>query len=1120
MADDTQFSNLLNSLLSIDNDARTQAEETYNNLTTEVKVGLLLRAISNAQVHEESRLMAAVLLRRVFSSDFQDFFPKLTPEQQTELKQQILLLLQQDVSANLRRKICEVVAEVARNLIDDDGNNQWQEILQLLFQCANSPNVLLQESALRIFASVPGIFGNQQNHFLQIIKEMLMKYLDPSSNAEVRFQAVRAVVAFILLNDKEVEIQKSFTDLLPHVIMITADSIKAEEDQTLIKLLIDMSETIPKYLRPQLETIFEMCVNVFRSEDVEDSWRHLALEVMVSLSENAAAMVRKKAEKYVAALVPLVLKMMTELDDDEDWSVSDEIEDDDTGENNVIAESALDRLACGLGGKAILPHVIQNIPTMLNNPDWKYRHAALMAISAAGEGCHKQMETMLDSITEGTLKYLADPHPRVRYAACNAIGQMCTDFAPVFEKKFHAQVIPGLLNLLDDHANPRVQAHAGAALVNFSEDCPKTILTRYLDGIMNKLGAILNTKFNELVEKGTKLVLEQVVTTIASVADTTEKEFIVYYDQLMPCLKYIIANANTDELKMLRGKTIECVSLIGLAVGAEKFMADASEIMDMLLKTHTEGNLPDDDPQTTYLISAWARICKILGKQFEQYLPLVMGPVMKTAAMKPEVAVLDNDEIQDVESDPDWQFVNLSDQQNFGIRTAGLEDKAAACEMLVCYARELKEGFANYAEEVVRLMVPMFKFYFHDGVRRAAAESLPYLLICAKIKGPQYLESMWAYICPELLKAIETEPEAEVIAELLASLAKCIETLGANCLSAEAMDEVLKIINRFMNEHFEKADKRAQARNEEDYDEAVEEQLAEEDETDVYLLSRIADIIHSLFSIQKVSFLPYFDQVAPHFIKLLDPSRPSWSDRQWALCIFDDLIEFCGPQCAKYQQYFLQLMIQYCKDKQPEVRQAAMYGCGILAQHGGDQFAQTCSVAMPILVEAVMATTAREPENMTVTENAISAIAKILKYNSSAITNADEIISIWFQSLPVTEDDEEAPHIYGYLCDLIQSNHPIVLGNNNSNLPRIVALIGDAFYHGVIQIITPTNENIDNMRLDYVQRNNDVAGRMLNIVKQIQSNGEVFNACIQMINDQQKSALEEAMKNFNNITVA
>lgn len=67
------------------------------------------------------------------------------------------------------------------------------------------------------------------------------------------------------------------------------------------------------------------------------------------------------------------------------------------------------------------------------------------------------MEAMLDNITNAVLRYLLDPHPRVRYAACNAIGQMSTDFSPVFEKKFHEQVIPGLLSLLDDTDNPRVQ---------------------------------------------------------------------------------------------------------------------------------------------------------------------------------------------------------------------------------------------------------------------------------------------------------------------------------------------------------------------------------------------------------------------------------------------------------------------------------------------------------------------------------------------------------------------------------------------------------------------------------------------------------------------------------------
>lgn len=33
------------------------------------------------------------------------------------------------------------------------------------------------------------------------------------------------------------------------------------------------------------------------------------------------------------------------------------------------------------------------------------------------------------------------------------------------------------------------------------------------------------------------------------------------------------------------------------------------------------------------------------------------------------------------------------------------------------FSRELKEHFAEYTEQVVKLMVPMLKFYFHDGVR-------------------------------------------------------------------------------------------------------------------------------------------------------------------------------------------------------------------------------------------------------------------------------------------------------------------------------------------------------------------------------------------------------------------
>ena len=80
----------------------------------------------------------------------------------------------------------------------------------------------------------------------------------------------------------------------------------------------------------------------------------------------------------------------------------------------------------------------------------------------------------------------------------------------------------------------------------------------------------------------------------------------------------------------------------------------------------------------------------------------------------------------------------------------------------------------EYTEQTVKLMVPMLKFYFHDGVRAAAAESLPCLIECAKIRGPQYVQEMWAYICPELLKAIEAEPETSLVSEHLNSMARLV----------------------------------------------------------------------------------------------------------------------------------------------------------------------------------------------------------------------------------------------------------------------------------------------------------------------------------------------------------
>ncbi len=66
------------------------------------------------------------------------------------------------------------------------------------------------------------------------------------------------------------------------------------------------------------------------------------------------------------------------------------------------------------------------------------------------------------------------------------------------------------------------------------------------------------------------------------------------------------------------------------------------------------------------------------------------------------------------------------------------------------------------------------------------------------------------------------------------------------------------------------------------------------------------------------------------------------------------------------------------------------------------------------------------------------------------------------------EDVDESPYVYGYLCDLVEGNHPAILGANTANLPKIVGIIAEAF------------------ALDALPVDHEVRRRMINIVAQVQ----------------------------------
>uniref|UniRef100_A0AC34GA16 Uncharacterized protein n=1 Tax=Panagrolaimus sp. ES5 TaxID=591445 RepID=A0AC34GA16_9BILA len=233
----------------------------------------------------------------------------------------------------------------------------------------------------------------------------------------------------------------------------------------------------------------------------------------------------------------------------------------------------------------------------------------------------------------------------------------------------------------------------------------------------------------------------------------------------------------------------------------------------------------------------------------------------------------------------------------------------------------------------------------------------------------------------------------------------------------------------------------------------------------------------------KESFIEFFDPIATVFAPLLKLERP-YQDRQWALCVFDDVIEFGGEAGARYQAIFVEPLLNALGDHYPEVRQAAAYGVGRMGMNSKGIYNHFLSGAVERLVAMISHNDSRSTEESSIaTENAISAVAKILKYSNAVDSNL--VIPTFITWLPIWEDAEETPFVYSYFCDLVEANHPAVLGENNSNLPSIVNIIVQVFAHDAID--------------DSSELGVETKQRLSSILKVLSNNKEIFDAILQTL---------------------
>lgn len=414
-------------------------------------------------------------------------------------------------------------------------------------------------------------------------------------------------------------------------------------------------------------------------------------------------------------------------------------------------------------------------------------------------------------------------------------------------------------------------------------------------------------------------------------------------------------------------------------------------------------------------------MCRVLGQDFVPYLAGVMPPLMELASAKADIQLLDDDEqIASVQQEEGWELVPLKGKV-IGIKTSILEDKHMAIELIVIYAQQLSETFEPYVLEIMdKVALPGLAFFFHDPVRVASAKSVPALLNSyKKAHGArsQPVAKLWELVVDKVLEVLSAEPAIDTLAEMYQCFYESVEVLGKDCLTTAHMAAFIESARSTLEDYQIRVKKRIEDHQDVEDGEEESDDVIFAIEDDQNLLSDMNKAFHTIFKNQETSFLPSWSRLLPFYNAFI--TNPDATQRQWALCIMDDVLEFCGDQSWSYQNHIQQPLIHGLRDEVPANRQAACYGVGVAALKGGVAWSTFAAESLPALFDVCQRPGAREEDHVFATENACASIAKVLQANSTKVPNVQEVVALWINTLPVVNDDEAAPYAYMFLAQLI-----------------------------------------------------------------------------------------------------
>ncbi|XP_036210660.1 importin-4 isoform X3 [Myotis myotis] len=954
----------------------------------------LLASATDPQI----RQFAAVLTRRRLNTRWR----RLAAEHRESLKSLVLTTLQRETEHNVSLSLAQLSATIFRK----EGLQAWPQLMQLLQHSTHSPHVPEREMGLMLLSVVvtsrPEAFRLHYRELLRLLKETLGEAGSPG----LLFYSLRTLTAMApYLGPDDVLLARMLVPKLITAVqtLISVDEAKACEA---LEALDELLESEMPIISPHLSEILTFCLGVAGNVALGDAVR---VRILCSLTflvkvKSKALLKNRLLPNLLHTLFPIMAAEppLGQLDPEDRDAEEEELEIGLVGETpKHFAVQVVDMLALHLPPEKLFTPLMPMLEEALRSENPYQRKAGLLVLAVLSDGASDHIrQRLLPPLLQIVCKGLEDPSQVVRNAALFALGQFSENLQPQISS-YSREVMPLLLAYLKSVSPGHTHhlARACYALENFVENLgPK---------VQPYLPELMECMLQPLRNPSSPRAKELAVSALGAIATAAQASLLPYFPTVMEHLRGFLMIGHED-FQPLRIQSLETLGVLARAVG-EPMRPLAEECCQLGLGLCDQVDDPDLR-RCTY--SLFAALSGLMGEGLAPYLPQITrlmllslrsteGIVLRqnpcrASSVQPQYDSSSSFLLFDDESggeeeeelmDEDEEEEDDSEISGYSVENAFFDEKEDTCAALGEISVNTSVAFLPYMESVFEEVLKLLECP-HLNVRKAAHEALGQFC-CAVHKTSQSfsepntaaLQIILGQVVPSYMQAVYGERERQVVMAVLESLTGVLRSCGS--LTLQPPGRLAELCNMLKAVLQRKT--------------ACQDTEEEEEDEDQKQGCTVAE-------------------------------------KSFAVGTLAESIQGLGAASAQFVSRLLPVLLNAARETDPEVRSNAIFGLGVLAEHGGrpaqEYFSKLVGLLLPLL--------ARERHNR-VHDNICGALARLLMASPTRKPEP-QVLAALLHALPLKEDLEEWATI-GHLFSFLHQSSPEQVVDVAPELLRICSLI-------------------------------------------------------------------------------